>query len=75
MLVLIGRLAQELKEIMAAYGGRFEMYYSRQIVTHIICSNLPDSKVKHFHKERSGPNWQYLAPAGLHCLGNRPSAT
>jgi len=28
------------------YGGRFENYFSRRSVTHIICSNLPDSKVK-----------------------------
>lgn len=28
------------------YGGRFENYFSRRSVTHIICSNLPDTKVK-----------------------------
>lgn len=31
---------------MLRYGGRFENYFSRRSVTHIICSNLPDSKVK-----------------------------
>lgn len=31
---------------MIKYGGRFENYFSRRSVTHIICSNLPDSKVK-----------------------------
>lgn len=31
---------------MLKYGGRFENYFSRHRVTHIICSNLPDSKVK-----------------------------
>lgn len=43
----------ELKQIMATHGGRFENYYSRSTVTHIICTNLPDAKVKHFEKERS----------------------
>ena len=28
------------------HGGRFENYFSRDRVTHIICSNLPDSKIK-----------------------------
>lgn len=39
---------------MAENGGRFENYYSRE-VTHIVCCNLPDSKVKHFAHERSPP--------------------
>lgn len=37
---------------MLLHGGRFENYYSRSIVTHIICSNLTDAKVKIFQKER-----------------------
>lgn len=37
---------------MALHGGRFENYYSRSTVTHIICSNLTDAKVKIFEKER-----------------------
>jgi DNA repair protein REV1 len=44
--------AQELKHLMALHGGYFENYYSRDRVTHIICSNLPDAKVKHFQRER-----------------------
>jgi len=52
----------ELKEIMATHGGRFENYYSRSTVTHIICTNLPDAKVKQFERERSPtpvvrPDW------------------
>lgn len=31
---------------MLKYGGRHENYFSRYRVTHIICSNLPDSKIK-----------------------------
>lgn len=37
---------QELRGYMLKYGGRFENYFSRHRVTHIICTNLPDSKVK-----------------------------
>lgn len=37
---------QELRGYMLKYGGRFENYFSRHCVTHIICSNLPDSKIK-----------------------------
>lgn len=38
--------AAELKQLMALHGGRFENYYSRQSVTHIVATNLPDTKVK-----------------------------
>lgn len=37
---------QELRAYMLKYGGRFANYFSRHQVTHIICSNLPDSKIK-----------------------------
>ena len=37
---------------MGVYGGTFDTYYSRQRVTHIICSHLTDAKVKQFAKER-----------------------
>ncbi|ONK60421.1 uncharacterized protein A4U43_C08F18290 [Asparagus officinalis] len=40
--------SQELKDFMLKHGGRFENYFSRRRVTHIICSNLPDSKMKNF---------------------------
>lgn len=43
---------QELKQIMAQHGGMFINYYSRDRVSHIICSNLPDAKVKHNERER-----------------------
>ncbi|KAF8057676.1 REV1 [Scenedesmus sp. PABB004] len=36
----------ELKQIMALHGGRFETYYHRGRVTHIVCANLPDTKLK-----------------------------
>lgn len=40
--------SQELKGFMLKHGGRVENYFSRQHVTHIICSNLPDSKMRNF---------------------------
>jgi DNA repair protein REV1 len=56
---------QELKQIMALHGGRFENYYSRSTVSHIICSNLTDAKVKHFQRERCPTSC--VAPTGQPC--------
>eukprot|EP00892_Ulva_mutabilis_P005096 jgi/Ulvmu1/2959/UM149_0042.1 len=44
---------QELKHLMAAHGGRFANYYSKVTVTHIVCDNLPDTKLKQMLKSRS----------------------
>lgn len=44
---------QELKHLMALHGGRFNNYYSSSTATHIICSNLPDAKVKQYESERN----------------------
>ena len=43
---------------MASHGGFFLNYYSSKEVTHIICANLPDSKIKHKErtKERCAPD-------------------
>ncbi|GFQ07259.1 DNA repair protein rev1 [Phtheirospermum japonicum] len=54
--------SQELRGYMLKYGGRFENYFSRQRVTHIICSNLPDSKIKNLRAFSGGlpvvkPEW------------------
>ncbi|KAJ4965801.1 hypothetical protein NE237_017650 [Protea cynaroides] len=54
--------SQELKVFMLKYGGRFENYFSRHRVTHIICSNLPDSKIKNLRSFSGGlpvvkPTW------------------
>jgi DNA repair protein REV1 len=53
---------QELKDIMAQHGGGFENYFSNSRVTHIICSNLTDAKLKQYGKERNPvpvvhPSW------------------
>ncbi|CAL1379581.1 unnamed protein product [Linum trigynum] len=45
---------QELRSYMLMYGGRFENYFSRSRVTHIICSNLPDSKRKNLRSFSAG---------------------
>ena len=37
---------------MALYGGRFELYYHRSVVTHIIATHLPTAKVKQFERAR-----------------------
>ena len=60
----------ELKDIMMTYGGCFENYYSNAIVTHIICSNLTDQKLKLFAKERRPtpivhPKWIPKCPHGF----------
>ncbi|XP_042508382.1 DNA repair protein REV1 isoform X3 [Macadamia integrifolia] len=54
--------SQELKVYMLKYGGHFENYFSRHRVTHIICSNLPDSKIKNLRSFSGGlpvvkPTW------------------
>lgn len=48
----VAHVLQELRQIMAVHGGNFEVYYSRQQVTHIICSNLPNAKIKALQKQR-----------------------
>ncbi|KAG5238755.1 DNA repair protein [Salix suchowensis] len=45
---------QELRAYMLKYGGRFANYFSRHQVTHIICSNLPDSKIKNLRSFSGG---------------------
>ncbi|KAJ3678135.1 hypothetical protein LUZ60_001938 [Juncus effusus] len=54
--------SQELKMYMMKHGGRFVNYFSRHTVSHIICSNLPDSKIKNFRAFSHGlpvvkPEW------------------
>ncbi|CAM8937715.1 unnamed protein product [Rhodiola kirilowii] len=54
--------SQELRACMLKHGGRYENYFSRHRVTHIICSNLPDSKMKNIRSFSRGlpvvkPTW------------------
>jgi hypothetical protein len=59
---------QELKQIMALHGGRFINYYTRDTVTHIICSNLTDAKVKIFERERCAHFVIQLVMTAVNCL-------
>jgi len=61
---------QELKQIMALHGGRFETYYHRSRVTHIICSNLPDTKLKQLAHARSAGSLIQHWPATLSVMGH-----
>ncbi|CAL1536465.1 unnamed protein product [Lymnaea stagnalis] len=38
--------SDELRRLMQQHGGRYELYLSRKRVTHVIASNLPNSKFK-----------------------------
>ncbi|WOL04976.1 DNA repair protein REV1 isoform X3 [Canna indica] len=54
--------SQELRGYMLKHGGRFENYFSRHTVTHIICGNLPDSKMRNLRAFSHGlpvvrPEW------------------
>ncbi|KAK2985827.1 hypothetical protein RJ640_018693 [Escallonia rubra] len=54
--------SQELRNYMLMYGGLFKNYFSRHSVTHIICSNLPNSKIKNLRSFSGGlpvvkPTW------------------
>lgn len=59
---------QELKQLMALHGGGFENYFSRDRVTHFVCSNLPDTKLKQLAQHprcvgRCGARGRRWAPA------------
>ncbi|XP_057964637.1 DNA repair protein REV1 isoform X2 [Malania oleifera] len=54
--------SQELRGYMLKFGGCFENYFSKHRVTHIVCSNLPDSKIKNLRSFSGGlpvvkPTW------------------
>ncbi|CAI7869320.1 unnamed protein product [Closterium sp. NIES-53] len=44
---------QELRQLMLVHGGVFENYFHPSRVTHIICANLPDTKLVQFRKYAS----------------------
>ncbi|KAG0470310.1 hypothetical protein HPP92_016474 [Vanilla planifolia] len=68
---------QELKGYMLRHGGRFENYFSSQRVTHIICSNLPDSKMRNLKAFSRGlpvvkPEWVVDSVASNLLLSSAP---
>uniref|UniRef100_A0A8B9LS01 DNA repair protein REV1 n=1 Tax=Astyanax mexicanus TaxID=7994 RepID=A0A8B9LS01_ASTMX len=50
--------ADELRRLMMLHGGQFHLYYSRSQTTHIIATNLPNSKIKELKEEKVvRPEW------------------
>ncbi|CAJ1079672.1 DNA repair protein REV1 isoform X2 [Xyrichtys novacula] len=50
--------ADELRRLMMLHGGQFHVYYSRSKTTHIIATNLPNSKIKELKGEKIiRPEW------------------
>jgi len=55
----------DIKQLILEHVGVFHHYYRRELVTHIIASNLPNSKMANLSdKKVCRPNWitdRYLA--------------
>ncbi|KAK3012326.1 hypothetical protein RJ639_011627, partial [Escallonia herrerae] len=71
--------SQELRNYMLMYGGHFKNYFSRHSVTHIICSNLPNSKIKNLRSFSGGlpvvkPTWVLDSVASENCNQAKLSA-
>ncbi|KAJ8013296.1 hypothetical protein DPEC_G00051790 [Dallia pectoralis] len=50
--------ADELRRLMMVHGGQFHMYYSRSKTTHIIATNLPNSKIQELRDQKVvRPEW------------------
>ncbi|XP_044142895.1 DNA repair protein REV1 isoform X2 [Bufo gargarizans] len=50
--------ADQLRHLMMLHGGQFHVYYSRSKTTHIIATNLPNSKIKQLKDEKVvRPEW------------------
>uniref|UniRef100_A0A673XDJ9 DNA repair protein REV1 n=1 Tax=Salmo trutta TaxID=8032 RepID=A0A673XDJ9_SALTR len=50
--------ADELRRLMMLHGGQFHMYYSRSKTTHIIATNLPNSKIQELRAQKVvRPEW------------------
>jgi hypothetical protein len=46
-------VVQELEQLMSMHGGKFANYYYKDTVTHVVCDNLPDTKLKQLLKSKS----------------------
>uniref|UniRef100_A0A6Q2XM41 DNA repair protein REV1 n=1 Tax=Esox lucius TaxID=8010 RepID=A0A6Q2XM41_ESOLU len=50
--------ADELRRLMMMHGGQFHLYYSRSKTTHIIATNLPNSKIQELRDQKVvRPEW------------------
>ncbi len=48
----------ELRRLMMLHGGQFHLYYTRSKTTHIIATNLPNSKIQELKGEKVvRPEW------------------
>ena len=43
--------SDELMRLIQSHGGKFHHYYSRHRVTHIIATNLPNSKIEKLNEK------------------------
>lgn len=41
--------SDELRRLIMQHGGRYEQYLRKTVVTHIIATSLPDSKMRSLH--------------------------
>lgn len=58
--------ADELRRLMMLHGGQFHVYYSRSKTTHIIATNLPNSKIQELKGEKViRPEW--ITDRSVHC--------
>lgn len=75
--------ADELRRLIYQYGGRYQQYYSKRLVTHIIATNLPNSKIQELRDELVvHPSWiidcvngSILLPVDKYLLYNHRKAT
>ncbi|XP_067299768.1 DNA repair protein REV1 [Pseudorasbora parva] len=50
--------ADELRRLMMLHGGQFHLYYTRSKTTHIVATNLPNSKIQELRGEKVvRPEW------------------
>lgn len=50
--------ADELRRLMMLHGGQFHLYYTHSKTTHIIATNLPNSKIQELRGEKVvRPEW------------------
>ncbi|KAJ7379684.1 deoxycytidyl transferase [Desmophyllum pertusum] len=50
--------ADELRRLVYLHGGRYQQYYTKRTVTHIIATNLPNSKIQELRDELVvHPSW------------------
>uniref|UniRef100_A0AAY4DVR6 DNA repair protein REV1 n=1 Tax=Denticeps clupeoides TaxID=299321 RepID=A0AAY4DVR6_9TELE len=50
--------ADELRRLMMLHGGQYHVYYSRSKTTHIVATNLPNSKIQELRGEKVvRPEW------------------